>query len=252
MVGRRRVRVEDSSAWVFNRMAHVYAARPAYPEAVVDALCALVGEARAHALDIGAGIGHLALPLSARGLQVTAVEPAQAMLSELESAARSAQLALDCQLATAEALPLGDASVDLVVIADALHFMDAALTGQEVARVLRPKGAVAIVRVELADTPFMRELVAIMEESAPRRPRAVAKATLQVLALAKVSAREEQTFLDEVRVDHATLERILRSISFIGPAMNADRFAAFRARVLSLSAEPVWSRRITLCAGVRD
>jgi hypothetical protein len=94
-------------------------------------------------------------------------------------------------------------------------------------------------------------LVAIMEESAPRRPRAVANATLQVAALAQVEKLEERRYLDEVRVDHASLERILRSISFIGPAMNAERFRVFRERVLSLSSQPVWSRSITLRTGRR-
>jgi ubiquinone/menaquinone biosynthesis C-methylase UbiE len=251
MVGRRKVRVTDSSAWVFNRMAHVYAARPPYPEALIDTLVALAGVEGAHVLDVGAGIGHLALPLAARGLCVTAVEPAQAMLTELEADARAQGLRLTPLLATAEALPVSDASVDLVVIADALHFLDAALTGQEASRVLTPRGALAFVQIEFADTPFMNALVAIMEESAPRRPRAVVNATQQVAALAQVEKLEERRYLDEVRVDHAGLERILRSISFIGPAMNAERFRVFRERVLSLSSQPVWSRSITLRTGRR-
>jgi ubiquinone/menaquinone biosynthesis C-methylase UbiE len=173
------------------------------------------------------------------------------MLAELEASAQAQALTVTARLATAEAVPVAEASMDLVLIADALHFLDAALTGQEAGRVLKPQGALAVVQCELAETPFMNELSAIMEESAPRRPRAVANATLQVAALAKVEKLSEQTFLDEVRVDHATLERILRSISFIGPAMNAQRFTVFRERVLSLSAAPVWSRLITLRSGTR-
>lgn len=251
MAGRRKVRLEDDAGWVFNRMAHVYAARPAYPVALVDVLVELAGGAGARVLDVGAGIGHLALPLAARGLSVTAVEPARAMLAELETEARVQGLAVMAQLGTAEALPVADAAIDLVVIADALHFLDAALTGQEAARVLGPHAALAIIQCELADTPFMNELVAIMEESAPRRPRAVAKTTQQVAALASVPLLDERHYLDEVPVDHETLERILRSISFIGPAMNTERFAAFRARVHALSATPVWSRSITLRSGRR-
>lgn len=251
MAGRRKVRVEDRSAWVFNRMADVYAARPPYPEALLAALAALAGERGARILDVGAGIGHLALPLAARGFSVAAVEPSEAMLAELRKAALGQGLALQAELATAEALPLANKSVDLVVIADALHFLDAALTGQEVERVLAPGGALAIIQCELAPTPFMKQVIAIMEECAPRRPRAVSKATLQVAALAKAQLSEEQTFLDELEVDPTRLERILRSISFIGPAMNAQRFAAFRARVFALAERPVWSRLITLRAGRR-
>jgi ubiquinone/menaquinone biosynthesis C-methylase UbiE len=251
MAGRRKVRVEDAHAWVFNRIAHVYAARPAYPEALLEALLELAGGKGARVIDVGAGIGHLALPLARRGLAVMALEPARAMLDELELRARAEALAIDARLASAEALPAEAGSADLVLIADALHFLDAALTGQEAGRVLKARGAVALVQVELADTPFMKQLVAIMEESAPRRPRAVANAALQVFALAGVEEEEPRRFLDEVHVDHETLERILRSISFIGPAMNAARFRVFRERVLALSPEPVWSRAITLRAGHR-
>jgi ubiquinone/menaquinone biosynthesis C-methylase UbiE len=251
MAGRRRVRIEDTQAWVFNRMAHAYSARPPYPQELVDVLVGLAGGQGASVVDIGAGIGHLSLPLAARGLRVTAIEPAQAMLAELEGSATARGVAVDARLASAERLPLPDASSDLVLIADALHFLDAALTGQEAGRVLKASGAVAIIQVELADTPFMNELIAIMEESAPRRPRAVANATAHVFALAGLPQRALRLFQDDVPVSHAQLEQILRSISFIGPAMNAQRFHAFRERVLALSAEPVWSRVITLRTGRR-
>lgn len=250
MAGRRKARVEDASAWVFNRMADVYGARPAYPSALVDSLVSLAGGAGAEVLDVGAGIGHLALPLARCGLRVCAIEPAKAMLCELRAAADAQGLSLRTELATAEALPVSSLSVDLVLIADALHFLDAALTGREISRVLAPGGALAIVQCELAATPFMNALLAIMEESAPRRPRSVTKATTQVAALAGVEL-SAASFIDHVAVDQATLERILRSISFIGPAMNAQRFGVFRERVLALSAEPVWSRVFTLRSGKR-
>jgi ubiquinone/menaquinone biosynthesis C-methylase UbiE len=251
MAGRRRVRVEDTQAWVFNRIAQVYGARPPYPGPLLDALVELAGGPGARVVDVGAGIGHFALPLARRGLAVTAIEPAQAMLAELQARARAEGLAIDACLATAEALPVEAEASDLVLIADALHFLDAALTGQEAARVLKPHAALALVQVELADTPFMKQLVAIMEESAPRRPRAVEKAIVQVFALSRVEEDPPRRFLDHVPVDHETLEGILRSISYIGPAMNAARFRVFRERVLALSAQPIWSRAITLRAGRR-
>lgn len=251
MAGRRRVRIEDTQAWVFNRMAPAYAARPAYPRELVSLLVELAGGAGASVVDIGAGIGHLALPLAERGLAVTAVEPAEAMRMELEASSSARGLTVDAKLACAETLPLTDASSDLVVIADALHFLDAALTGREAARVLKQRGALAVIQVELADTPFMKQLIAIMEESAPRRPRAVANATAQVFALAGVARPQPSVFRDDVPVSKDQLEQILRSISFIGPAMNAERFRVFRERVLALSEEPVWSRLITLRAGRR-
>jgi SAM-dependent methyltransferase len=232
-------------------MADVYGARPAYPLALVDALAELAGTAPAQVLDLGAGVGHLALPLAARGHRVTAVEPALAMLEQLGLAARVQRLDVSAVHATAESPPCADRTFRLVVIADALHFLDAALTGEQVARLLTPDGALAVVLCELGDTPFMRQVVRIMEDSAPRRPRAVLPALQQVAALAQVSLAPARDFRDEVPVDLDTLERILRSISYIGPAMNPERFARFRAQVRALSSSPSWARRFTLYAGRR-
>lgn len=251
MSGRRKVTLAHERAWVFNRMADVYCARPAYPRALIDALSELAGPPPARVLDVGAGVGHTALPLAARGYQLTALEPAQAMLDKLREQAEAQGLALSALHATAERVPCDDGAFQLAVIADALHFLDAALTGQELARVLAPRAALAIVLCELGDTPFMRDVVATMEESAPRRPRAVLPALKQVAALAQVTLLPMREFHDETAVDHDTLERILRSISYIGPAMNSERFARFNARIRVLSRSPVWARRFTLYAGRR-
>jgi ubiquinone/menaquinone biosynthesis C-methylase UbiE len=249
MSGRRKVRVADSERWVFNRMAGVYDARPSYPAALVDALGELAGAQGARVIDLGAGIGHLALPLAARGFEVTAVEPARSMLTRLGETAAARGLTVRALHAAAEALPVEAASQDLALVADALHFLDAALSGREIARVLAPRGALALVRCELGATPYMRELVRLMEDAAPRRPRATAQATRQVFALAGVEHTEEREFQDETAVDPETLERILRSISFIGPAMNGERFARFLARVRELPGPARWARRFVLCFG---
>src|SRR5918912_875531 len=65
--------------------------------------------------DLGAGVGHLALPLAARGLAVAAVEPARAMLDALAAAAPpGATVTLVHAAAEATALPA--ASFDLAVL----------------------------------------------------------------------------------------------------------------------------------------
>jgi ubiquinone/menaquinone biosynthesis C-methylase UbiE len=250
-LGRRKVSLDDPSRWVFNRMADVYDARPPYPTALVDAIAALAGPPGSRVADVGAGIGHLALPLAERGFEVTAIEAAAEMLQRLRAAAGARGLAVRALHATAEALPLPARSVDLVLIADALHFLDAQLTAEEIARVLDGRGALGVVTCELADTPYMREVVSIIEGAVPRRPRALTQQLVHVSSITGVPLDDERRFHDETRVDHPALERILRSISFIGPAMNPARFAAFRARVHALPGQPVWARTFVLRSGRR-
>jgi ubiquinone/menaquinone biosynthesis C-methylase UbiE len=247
-LGRRRVGLEQPERWVYNRMAESYAARPAYPSALLQQLFELAGEPGAHVLDVGAGIGHLSVPLAALGHRVTAIEPARAMLEKLE---QQALARIACVHAAAEALPLTDASVDLALIADALHFLDAHRAGTELGRVLRRRAALAVVQVEFGDAPFMQALTALMQAAAPRRPRQVSDTMTQLAALAGVKLQHTHTFEQAQVVPSAQIERILGSISFIGPAMNPERFAAFCAGLRAIEHPPVWHTTIRLWSGRR-
>jgi SAM-dependent methyltransferase len=244
-VGRRRVELLDASGWVFNRMARVYGARPAYPSGLVDAVVEIVG-AGSRIGDLGAGVGHLALPLAERGLNVVAVEPAIEMLDMLRSAAAARRLQLQALHATAERIPVEGATLNAVLIADALHFLDAERVGHEVRRVLVPGGALAILISQYRPTPFMQSVVRIMERSAPRRPRALAQSIEQLSAVAGITLDQRRQFEDDTPVDSETLQRILRSISYIGPAMNPQRFATFMESIQALPKPWHWSRALTL------
>lgn len=248
-LGRRKVGLDDPSRWVFNRMAAFYDARPAYPRALIDALAELAGPAGSRIGDLGAGVGHLALPLAARGFEVIAVEAAHEMLDRLRTAAEAQSTPVRALHAAVESLPLEAGSLDLAVIADALHFMDAELTARQLARVIAPGGALALVTCGFAPTPFMQGVVRVMEEAAPRRPRELTRPITHLSALSGIALDHERRFTDETPIDQLTLERILRSISFIGPAMNPARFAAFRARVHALPEPPVWARTFVLRSG---
>ena len=116
---------------------------------------------------------------------------------------------------------------------------------------LVPRGALALVTCHFADTPFMRGVVRLMEEAAPRRPRALTQSIVHLSALTGVPFTDEQRFHDETPIDHETLERIVRSFSFVGPAMNPTRFALFRERLLAIPGPAVWARTFTLRHGRR-
>lgn len=248
---RRRVGIDDDASWVFNEMADVYDARPAYPAALIDAVVELTGPVGPRVLELGAGIGHFALPLGERGLDVVAVEPARAMLERLRLAAATRGVALTAVHAAAESLPFNGPGFDLALIADALHFVDAELAARELRRVLVPRGALVIVTCELGATPFMDQVRDLLESASDRRPRATAQAVRHLAALTDVALAPPRHFADETPVDPATLERILRSCSFVGPAMNPARMAAFCARLHGLTGTPRWARTFTLHAGRR-
>ena len=123
----------------FSQGAGNYSAvRPGYPDGVIDFL---VPDGARRVLDLAAGTGKLTKPLVARGYDVVAVEPAQAMLDEL----RAALPGVETYSGTAEAIPLPDASVDAVVVGQAWHWFDAAAASAQIARVLRPGGTVGVV-----------------------------------------------------------------------------------------------------------
>ncbi|WCN78606.1 class I SAM-dependent methyltransferase [Micromonospora sp. LH3U1] len=122
----------------FGAAATAYAEhRPDYAQAAVR--WALEPAPGLRVLDLGAGTGKLTATLVAVGADVTAVEPDPAMLTELRRALPDVR-ALP---GSAEAIPLPDASVDVVLAGNAMHWFDMAVAGPEIARVLAPGGIMA-------------------------------------------------------------------------------------------------------------
>lgn len=122
----------------FGAEAAAYAEhRPDYAEAAVR--WALEPAPGVRVLDMGAGTGKLTATLAAIGADVIAVEPDPAMLAEL----RRLLPGVRSLPGSAEAIPLPDASVDAVVVGQALHWFDMAVAGPEFFRVLAPGGVLA-------------------------------------------------------------------------------------------------------------
>jgi len=247
-VSRRGAHPSDPTRWVFNRLAADYASRPPYPTALLDRLAALGGGPGARAVDLGAGTGLAALPLAARGLVVTAVEPALAMLEALRRDADSARLAVSTAHAAAEETGLPAGTFDLAVLADAAQWVDPARAGAEIARLLAPGGRLALVTASPADTPFMRALgERIAAANAKARPGPPPGEAIAAAAGLRLEGAVDHD--DVHRLDDATLEAVLRSLSFVGPALGPGRLAALLTEARALARAhggAVWARRITL------
>jgi ubiquinone/menaquinone biosynthesis C-methylase UbiE len=129
-------------AFSFGRIALEYDdARPEYaPEALARAEEALGLERGSAVVDLAAGSGKLTRALARRFDEVVAVEPNDDMRAVL--AQRSGGIRV--RAGTAERMPLADASADAVFVGDAFHWFDAAAAVDELARVLRPRGGVAL------------------------------------------------------------------------------------------------------------
>lgn len=101
----------------------------------------VAGSGRCRALDVGCGTGRKAGTLLGLGCEVTGVDLTPAMLD----VARESHPSAEFREGTFEALPVDDASVDLVVSGLAVcHAVDLEPVFAEMARVLRPGGVILI------------------------------------------------------------------------------------------------------------
>jgi SAM-dependent methyltransferase len=126
----------------FGRTAREYElGRPGWPEELLDRVVAELGlEPSAQVLDLGAGTGKLTRELVPRFGRVVAVEPDDAMRAVLEEVVPGAE----ARAGHGEAIPLEDESVDAVFSAEAFHWFAGEQSVAEIARVLRPRGALVI------------------------------------------------------------------------------------------------------------
>lgn len=249
-MSRRAISVEDDARWVFNRLAGDYAARPGYPEALVGRLLALAGGPGARVAELGAGTGLLALALARAGARVHAVEPARAMLEALRAGAAAGVGAGEVTAihAAGEATGLPAGGFGLVVLADALHWVDAARAGREAARLVAPGGALAVVEPRPAATPFMEALAALLVAANPKaRPQPPPVALFFAHAAGAPAACER--FDHEERLPPERLEAVLRSLTLVGPALGPAARQALLARARALAEAhggAAWRRELLL------
>jgi SAM-dependent methyltransferase len=139
--------------------------RPSYPSDLIALLEREAGLRKgSRVADLGSGTGILTTLLLDAGAEVFAVEP-NAPMREAAERALGDRAAFHSVAASAEATTLPDASVDLVTAAQAFHWFDPIAARREMARIVRPGGAIAIVwnARKLGGTPFLDAYEALLQ-----------------------------------------------------------------------------------------
>ena len=119
--------------------------RPTYPPALF-AWLANVAPGRTHAVDVGTGNGQAAVALAGHFQEVVGLDPSESQIARAEPRPN-----VDYRVARAEKTGLPAESADLVVAAQCFHWFDAPAFFAEMARVLRPRGILALVSYGLAE-----------------------------------------------------------------------------------------------------
>lgn len=123
----------------FSGHAHQYShARPTYPDELFRYLASLVKE-HDLAWDCATGNGQAAVKLAAYFKNVIASDGSQTQLDET-----TPQKNIEYRLALAEESGLQAHSVDLITVAQAVHWFDFDAFYAEAKRVLKPKGIIAV------------------------------------------------------------------------------------------------------------
>jgi SAM-dependent methyltransferase len=144
--------------------------RPEYTPAVAEAIAVELQLApSARVLDLAAGTGKLTRALLGVGLDVIAVEP-QAQLREILAAGVGGERVLD---GLAEEIPLPDASVAAVTVADAFHWFDQVAALREIRRVLVAGGGLAVLRIvpDWSGASWAHEVGTLIAELRPVHPQ---------------------------------------------------------------------------------
>ena len=119
--------------------------RPTYPPELVGFLAGTAPGTEL-AIDCGCGTGQLSVPLASRFSRVVAVDASEAQIAAARPHARVVY-----RVARADRTGESDGSADLVTVAQAAHWFALDHFYEEVRRVLRPGGVVALITYGILD-----------------------------------------------------------------------------------------------------
>lgn len=186
-------------------------------------------------VDLAAGTGKLTRTLVPTGARVIPVEPSAAMRAQLKAALPGLLGVLD---GVAEDIPLGDGTVDAVVVGQGFHWFDGDRALAEIHRVLRPGGGLGMAwNARDRSVDWVDRLVEMTEPYRGDVPTyrdgrwrdAFDRTTL-------FTPLEHRRFDSDHEVDRATMLERMASISWIASLPDGER-AALLGRLARLFAE---------------
>jgi ubiquinone/menaquinone biosynthesis C-methylase UbiE len=232
--------IDDVAARGFQAGAAAYeTARPGYPDEAVALLSAELGITTGTTVcDLAAGTGKLTRRLVDLGARVTAVEPVEAMREQASATVPDADV-ID---GTAEGIPLPDASVDVVTVAQAFHWFDAQPALSEIARVLTPGGGLALLWNERDErTAWVAEMSRLIRwhERTVSRYQHVDWAEVVAASQRFTPLEERAVHWDQPMTREVLADRV-RSISYVAvmPTAERERLAAEVAALVARRPEP--------------
>ncbi|MBF0587978.1 MAG: class I SAM-dependent methyltransferase [Magnetococcales bacterium] len=206
--------------WDYTSLAKAYLKRPDYAPAAIDKMLERCGlGAGASVCDVGAGVAHLTLRLRERGLQVTAVEPNDAMRAlGVERTRQWPEVKWFEGVGEATGQP--DSAFDLVTFGSSFNVTDRPKAMLETCRILKPHGWFAVMwnHRDLSD-PIQAEIEGIIQAAIPEykygarredQSEIISKSNLfnPVVALeGRVVHQETVENVVEAWRSHGTLER---------------------------------------------
>jgi SAM-dependent methyltransferase len=223
----------------FDRAAAAYErARPGYPAAAIRHVARTFGLGPGRTVvELASGTGKLTRALRPIGAAVVAVEPTRGMRDVFRRTMPDVAV-LD---GTAEAIPLPAGLADAVVVGQAFHWFRPGPALREIARVLRPRGGLALLWNTRDETVgYSRRLTEIFDRYRRETPRAREESWRAAFDRAggRFEPLRPRSFRHVQRLTPAKLLDRVRSVSVIAVLPAAEQRDVLREVRALLAADP--------------
>ncbi len=195
--------------------------RPGYPDGVITYLEANGFLRKSSVIaDIGSGTGKLSELFLKHGYEVRAVEPNREMRRAAENIFKTNKGFISFD-GSAEAIPLADHWVDLIVVGQAFHWFEAEKAALEFKRILRKGGSIVLIwnNRYLSGSGFMRDYEGLLRQYGNdyKKILSIYYGTQELKNLFGGSEIEQVVFDFEQSFDFKGLKGRLESTSYCPP-----------------------------------